>query len=154
MAGFFDLKTRMDLLHKLEREYAKLEQDDEDIDAAYNFFATAENMPEWIKGGGRKGKRFKHTIQQQELLLTLVNELATGAKHFTSDKLKPAVRSMTRGGWIDSDWIESGWVEMPLIVHLSPEQATQLGQEEMHVRDLAGRVLAFWQAYLGSAQPP
>jgi hypothetical protein len=65
MAGFFDLKTPMDLLHKLERDYAKLQQDDEDVDAAYNFFATAENMPEWVKGGGRKGKAFKHTIQQQ-----------------------------------------------------------------------------------------
>jgi hypothetical protein len=154
MAGFFDLKTPVDLLCKLKRDYAKLEQDDGDIDAAYNFFATAENMPEWVKGGGRQGKRFKHMLQQQELLLTLVNELATGAKHFTSDKHRPAVPSMTRGGWVEPGWIEPGWVEMPLVVHLSQTQATQLGQEELHVRDLAGRVLAFWQAYLGSAPPP
>jgi hypothetical protein len=71
-------------LHKLERDYAKVQQDDEDIDAAYNFFATAENMPEWIKGGGRKGKAFKRAIQQQELILTLVNELMIGEPTFSS----------------------------------------------------------------------
>jgi hypothetical protein len=45
------------------------------------FFVTAENLPEWVQG-----KVFKHKIQQQETLLTVSNELATGAKHFTSGK--------------------------------------------------------------------
>jgi hypothetical protein len=58
MRGFFDLQTPEHLLRKLERDYARLAQVPEDVDAAYNFFATAENMPEWVKGGGRKGKAF------------------------------------------------------------------------------------------------
>jgi hypothetical protein len=43
---FFELQTATDLLCKLERECARLEQDPEDGDHGHNFVATAENMPE------------------------------------------------------------------------------------------------------------
>ena len=147
--GFFDLQMATDLLCKLEREYARLEQDPDDVDHAYNFFATAENMPEWIKGGGRKGKAFKHAIQQQQLILTLCNELATGAKHFTPGKQNPAVVSAAREGYVAPGYVAPGYVAAPLTVRLNPQQATKLRQEAMNVLELASQVLTFWQRYLG-----
>jgi hypothetical protein len=146
--GFFDLQTATDLLRKLEREYARLEQNPEDVDYAYNFFATAENMPEWIKGGGRTGKAFKHAIQQQQLILTLSNELATGAKHFISGKQNPAVASAAREGYVAPGYVAPGYVAAPLTVRLNPKQATQFGQEAMNVLELASQVLTFWRRYL------
>jgi hypothetical protein len=154
MRGFFDLQTPEDLLHKLEREYAQLQQNPEDVDLAYNFFITAENMPEWVKGGGRKGKAFKHKIQQQEIVLIIGHELATGAKHVSSGSQRPAVRAATREGWVASGWVAPGWVAAPLIVRLSPEQATAVGQEAVNMLELASRVLAFWQQYLRGPSMP
>jgi hypothetical protein len=140
--GFFELQTAEDLLHKLERDYARLQQDPDDVDHAYNFFATAENMPEWVKN-----KAFKHKIQQQEILLLICNELATGAKHFTSGKQRPAVAATARYGYVKEGYVQPGYVRAQLIVHLDPDQAAELGHEAIDVRDLASQVLAFWQQY-------
>jgi hypothetical protein len=140
------LKTAADLLHKLERDYARLQQDPDNVDAAYNFFVTAENLPEWVKD-----KAFKHKIQQQETLLTICNELATGAKHFTSGKQRPAVAAATRYGYVEEGYVEPGYVRDQLIVYLNPDQAAQLGHEAIDVRDLASQVPVFWQQYVSEA---
>jgi hypothetical protein len=149
MHGFFDLQRATDLLGKLERDYARLQQDSEDVDLAYNFFVTAENMPEWVKD-----KAFKHVIQQQELILTLCNELTTGAKHVTAGKEKPAIASAERDRYVEEGYIEPGYFEEPLLVRLSPTRATQRGQEAIDVLTLAGEVLAFWQRELRKVPPP
>jgi hypothetical protein len=154
MRGFFDLQTPEHLLRKLERDYARLAQVPEDVDAAYNFFATAENMPEWVKGGGRKGKAFKHIIQQQYLILTRCNELAMGAKHFTSGKLKPAITETRYEGMFARGVFEPGIYEAWLSIRLSPEQAAQRGEDAIDARTLAGEVLAFWQRYLTGGRSP
>jgi hypothetical protein len=148
MRGFFDLQTPQDLLHKLQRDYAQLRQVPEDVEAAYNFFATAENMPEWVQGGGRRGKTFKRQIQQRHLILTLVNELATGAKHFTSDRQKPAIAETRYEGVFERGIFEPGIYEAWLSIRLSPKQAAQRGQATIDALTLAGEVLAFWQAWL------
>ena len=149
MEGFFELQTAEDLLHKLERDYARLQQDPDDVDAAYNFFVTAENLPEWVKD-----KAFKHKIQQQETLLTICHELATGAKHFTSGKQRPAVAAAARYGYAEEGYVQPGYVRAQLIVHLNPDQAGQLGHEAIDVRDLARQVLAFWQQYVSGTSAP
>jgi hypothetical protein len=154
MRGFFDLQTPEDLLCKLERDYAQLHQVPEDVDAAYNFFATAENMPEWVKGGGKRGKTFKHQIQQQHLILTLCNELATGAKHFTSTKQKPAITETKYEGVFEREVFEPGVFEAWLSIRLSPEQAAKRGKDTIDALTLAGEVLAFWQQQLRGTSGP
>ena len=153
MRGFFDLQTPEHLLRKLERDYAQLQQVPDDVDAAYNFFATAENMPEWVKEGGKRGKTFKHQIQQQHLILTLCNQLATGAKHITSDKQKPAVAETRHEGVLERGICEPGIYEAWLSIRLSPEQAVQRGEDTIGALTLAGEVLAFWQQHL-TGDPP
>lgn len=147
--GFFELRKAMDLLHKLEWDYAQLQQDPENVYLAYNFFVTAENMPEWVQD-----KPFKHKIQQQKLILTLVNELATGAKHMTSGKQKPAIDSATRARYVAEGYVKPGYFKEPLVVRLSPEQAATRGQDTIDVLTLAGEVLACWQQYLQTPPSP
>lgn len=141
--GFFELQTPENLLRKLEWDYTQLQQDHENVNFAYNFFVTVENMPEWVKN-----KAFKHAIQQQELILTICNDLATGPKHVTLNKQKPAVASAAREGWVKPGWVKRDGVAAPLIVRLSPEQAAKRGQEAIDVLTLAGEVLTFWQQYV------
>jgi hypothetical protein len=148
MEGFFELQTPEDLLRKLERDYARLQQVPEDTDVAYNFFVTAENMPEWVKGGGKRGKTFKLQIQQQHLILTLCHELATGAKHFTSGTQKPAVAETRYEGVYARGIYEPGIYEACLSIVLSPEQAAQRGGDTIDALTLAGEVLVFWQRHL------
>ena len=147
--GFFELQTAMDLLRKLEWDYTQLQQDSENVYLAYNFFVTAENMPEWVKD-----KAFKHRIQQQKLILTLVNELATGGKHMTSGKKKPAIDSATRDRYVAEGYVKRGYFKEPLVVRLSPEQAAKRGQDTIDVLTLAGEVLAHWQQYLQAPASP
>jgi hypothetical protein len=149
MPGFFDLQTAADLLRKLERDYMRLQQTPDDVDAAYNFFVTAENMPEWVKD-----KSFKYRIQQQHVILTLCNELATGAKHFTSNKKKPAVAETRYEGVFERGVFESGIFEAGLSIRLSPEQAKQRGEGAIDALTLAGEVLAFWQQHLKRPSAP
>jgi hypothetical protein len=147
--GFFELRKGMDPLHKLEWDYVQLQQDTENVYLAYNFFVTAENMPEWMKD-----KTFKHKIQQEKLLLTLVNELATGAKHMTSGKKKPAIDSAKRDRYVAEGYVKCGDVMEPLVVRLSTAQAAKRGQDTIDVFTLAGEVPAFWQQYLQAPPSP
>jgi hypothetical protein len=95
-----------------------------------------------------------HKIQQQETLLTICHELATGAKHFTSGKQRPAVAAALRYRCVKEGYVQPGYVRAPLIVHLNPDQAAQLGHEAIDVRDLASHVLAFWQQHVSETSAP
>jgi len=46
--GFFDLQTPEHLLRKLEWEYARWEPDHLNVYLAWNFFITAEHLPDWL----------------------------------------------------------------------------------------------------------
>ena len=48
MYKFFDLQTPKDLLRKLKREYDRWKADPLNVDLAWNFFVTAEHLPDWI----------------------------------------------------------------------------------------------------------
>jgi hypothetical protein len=135
MEGFFELQTPEDLLRKMERDYARLQQ-------------VPEDTPEWVKGGGKRGKTFKLQIQQQHLTLTLCHELATGSKHFTPGTQKPAVAETRYEGVYARGIYEPGIYEACLSIVLSPEQAAQRGGDTIDALTLAGEVLVFWQRHL------
>jgi hypothetical protein len=83
--GLFTLRTSEDLLHKLEWEYAQWQQDPLNAYAAWNFFVTAEHLPDWLAraGGPRLPKGFSYgRLKQQESLLRICSHLANGGKHF------------------------------------------------------------------------
>jgi hypothetical protein len=48
MHGFFELTTPHHLLQKLTREYEEWKKDPLNVDRAWNFFVTAEHLPDWL----------------------------------------------------------------------------------------------------------
>jgi hypothetical protein len=67
MEGFFDLQTPEHLLHKLEWEYTQWQDDPLNTYRAWNFFVTAEHLPDWIaRTGPRLPKGFSINDFKQE----------------------------------------------------------------------------------------
>ena len=72
------MRSPADLRDKLRRDYARLAAHPGDADLAFNFFATADRLPDWLypEGDGRR------TGIRNLPLLALCSALATGAAHF------------------------------------------------------------------------
>jgi hypothetical protein len=111
MEGFFDLRTPTDLLRKLEREYEHWKADPLNTDLAWNFFITAEHLPDWLAraGGPRLPTGFSYgNIKREKPLLRLCSHLASGGKHFTPRKKEHQSVTSTRQreGWVKGGWIK------------------------------------------------
>jgi hypothetical protein len=163
MYKFFDLQTPRDLLRKLEREYDRWKADPWSVDLAWNFFVTAEHLPDWIyyqdmptSGmkrpdllGGKKLRDFKHA----QFETRICSHLANGGKHFHLDdpNLNSVAATRREGAWGSSPYGTEAWGGGPtLIIDLTPdEQATRCD-----ALTLAAQVLAFWQRRLGKGSGP
>ena len=95
MTGAFGLETPQDLLRKLQRELDRLRASPDDQDVAFNFFVTAEQMPDWLYPGNTN-KKTREAIRNSEHLLQVVSHLASSSKHF--DKLSAHHKSVERSG--------------------------------------------------------
>jgi hypothetical protein len=144
LAQFFDLETPKDLLQKLEREYAHLQDGPGDVDTALSFFVTAVRLPEWIKN-----RSYKLSLQQKELIVQICDGLANCGKHGVSERKKPAVLGTEYDSYCDRDVFEPDVVEASLEVTLTLEAAQALGIEgqKTDVPTITTRVLEFWKAH-------
>jgi hypothetical protein len=161
---FFDLKTPEDLLRKLEREYDGWKAAPLNVDLAWNFFVTAEHLPDWIyyqdmpiSGTARPDlldgqTPNDFTRDRARPLLRICSHLANGGKHFhlrdrNLTSVERTVRENTR--WIDPRWVAPEWVgEQPALrVYLAPDEQAALGRGSADVNALwlAVRVLEFWR---------
>lgn len=161
---FFDLKDPRNLLRKLEREYDRWKADPLNVDFAWNFFVTAEHLPDWIYYqdmpttgterpdllDGQKPYDFKMALMRPAL--RICSHLANGAKHFHLTNINltsvgDTVREMT--GYIEDGYIEDDYFaeELMLRVHLTPQEQTALGRDSADVDALAlaSWVLEFWR---------
>jgi hypothetical protein len=137
------LTNARDLLEKLRHDFTRIRKDRHDPYAAFDFFVTAEHMPEWCN---------TPTVKSEEPLLRVVSHLANGAKHFrATDSRHKSVKGVGlrkgvfNAGIFQADVFDTGG----LFVELSGEEATLLG-EKIEVHDLARKVLAFWETRLAS----
>jgi hypothetical protein len=157
---FFTLQTHRDLLRKLERDYERWEADPLNADLAWNFFVTAEHLPDWIyyqdmptSGKSRPdlldGKTpYNFKMDRAHPELRICSHLANGGKHFHLGNTNLTSVAGTRQ---QAGWIEPGWVELPaLLVDLSPDEQQALSSPSASVDalSLAADVVAFWQARL------
>ncbi|PSL16780.1 hypothetical protein CLV44_101179 [Marinobacterium halophilum] len=71
------LQTPSDLLKKLKHDFNRLENSPGDVYVAFDFFVTAEQMPDWIDD---RSIRKKHNV------LTILSHIANCAKHFKVDR--------------------------------------------------------------------
>jgi hypothetical protein len=165
MEGLFGLQTPDHLLHKLEREHERWKADPLNVDLAWNFFVTAEHLPDWLAHRGpRTLEGFSITkFKRAQPLTRICANLANGAKHFIprvkpEERLNTSVERTARemSGYVEEGYVEEGYVgEEPVLrVYLTPDEWAALRQEDSRVTAaeidalrLAALVLTFWQQY-------
>lgn len=138
-----DLQTARDLLGKLGRDNGRIRRDPAGADAAFDFFVTAEHMPEWFYRGDTKRA---NRLRNKYMLLRVVSHLASGAKHFHATAPQHhSVRDVRhqpgafQRGTFQADAFDVGY----LAVELNGPEAHKYGKQ-VDVRVLAAHVLTFW----------
>ena len=137
---FFDLKTPADLFRKLEGDLAALEASYQDTRIAFNFFVTAEHLPDWL------GKR---DLIRQDAFLKIVSHIASGAKHFNLDDPRHhSVTSTEKSRYMEEGYIERGYYHEPLLIHLSPDEAREMNTPTIDAVTLGRQVIEFWRQHI------
>lgn len=142
--GSFCLSTPAHLLKKLEHDFERVRINRMDAYAAFDFFVTAEHMPDWLYP---TDVSMRKELRQQPLL-AVVSHIASSAKHFeTRDARHDSVINLQNSfGPSMSQWAING--PPGLFVVVAPEYAVAIGigGRPTAVR-LARKVLDFWQEY-------
>ena len=78
MEGLFNLRTLEDLLRKLEWEYAQWQKGPSNTYVAWNFFVTAEHLPDWLaQADCRLPKDLPYKFKRKTPLLRICSHLAS-----------------------------------------------------------------------------
>lgn len=142
---FFELTTPLQLFQKMQDDLVALKQSGHDQRIAFNFFVTAEHLPDWL---GLREKVKRHA------LLRVVSHLANGAKHFNLDlKRHRSVEKTSVYRLIAPGYVGPGYVEEPLLVFLAEEEAKELGTNVIDALELGKRVLEFWAPFVHDETP-
>jgi hypothetical protein len=162
MKGLFELQTFAQLLHKREWEYAQWHNEPLNLYHAWNFFVTAEHLPDW---GAKTGHGLLRGIsyrpfKQNKPLLRICSHLASGSRHLIPKpsqhtSVDRTVRELR--GYVDDDYVEDDSIgeEPMLVVYLTSKEVTALPEAGFPITTpdiealwLATQVLKFWQQYL------
>lgn len=139
--GLFSLRTPRDLLRKLEADYKRLRSaypaSLEAQYAAFDFFVTAEHLPDWLyRSTG--GSLTSHRAYPQG---AVVSHVASGGKHFRVDTSRHTTAKDTRstpGAFQANAFQLSAFQTSRLVIDL--EDGTTLD-----VLDVATNTLGHWQ---------
>ncbi len=74
-----ELQTPKNLLDKLKFDFERIKANPVDVYAAFDFFVTAEHVPDWVGD---------ISIKSKFPLLQVVSHIANGAKHFQATNSK------------------------------------------------------------------
>jgi hypothetical protein len=165
MDAFFEMNEAVDLLHKLEREYERWKADPLNVDFAWNFFVTAEHLPDWMgrthQGPPLLGRENIGTFKADRPLLRVCSQIANGGKHLVADpKRHTSVDRTVRevSGYIEAGYIEDGYyAEEPMLrVYLTPDEVAALGRDAADVDALwlANRIMEFYRAWFALHAKP
>ncbi len=155
--GIFRLKTAADLFVKLRHDHSEVASHPSDSSVCFNFFVTAEHLPEWHCCGDAQAAA---ALKRRHALLRVCSHLANGAKHFETKARHTAVQSTHSsvivapvsysGGQREAAHPAPNAVQPEVFfVNLDRPEAKELGASSISVTDLADRVMHFWQQHLG-----
>ncbi|BCO33178.1 hypothetical protein TspCOW1_32810 [Thiohalobacter sp. COW1] len=137
--GFLHLTNSLSLFEKLKYDFNELEKDSNDAYKAFNFFVTAEHLPDWV--GDTK-------IKDNNPYLRVSSHLATGAKHFkVTNPKKASVSNTAIDVYVEDGYVHDGYFETVLTLVLTDKEAKELGVTSIPVMALAEEVLSFWKKY-------
>lgn len=143
MKGIFSLKTPEALIKKLFTDYELFAKKPSDPYLAFNFFITAEHIPDWI---GDK------SLKKSNAILRICSHIANGAKHFEVNRHN-SVTNTEKVLYVDSGYVEEGYFEEPLMIYLSADEAKELGFEYCEAIKVAELVRNFWAEYFPDIEP-
>jgi hypothetical protein len=160
MKGLFELKAPDDLFKKLQHDYEDFEKAPLDQYAAFNFFLTAEHIPDWLYPG-KSNKKKRENTRKGKVLLQICSHLATGAKHFQPEakQHQSVVSSARRGGTFGANTFASGtfatrtFPKNNLIVELKGDAEKLLGPR-IRALELAMMILDFWSNQFSTPPSP
>ena len=151
--GIFSLRTPLDLLGKLEADFRRMQLSDPHDQAAhyaaFDFFVTAEHLPDWVKhhSGGSL------TLHRRYDDGALVSHIASGAKHFhvEDERHKKAKGTAIAGSFhswsfSSSSFSPSSFDTSRLVVQLESGGAVD-------VLVVAERVIDHWRGVLNGEVP-
>jgi|RhiMethySRZTD1v2_1073278.scaffolds.fasta_scaffold218380_2 hypothetical protein len=144
--GFFSLQTPEDLLGKLEADFNRFcEANPTSVDAqyaAFDFFVTAEHLPDWLSRT-RGGSLTQHRTCPDG---ALISHVANGAKHFRVDPQRHTTVRDTRShpGVFDPNVFDPLVFDVPRLV-LDLENGISIA-----VMEVAKRVVDHWRSVLCS----
>jgi len=147
--GAVGLQTPQDLLRKLQHDFARVQQDERDVYAAFDFFVTAHHMLDWLHPGD-KGARLAELHSSQ--LVMACAHLANGAKHFVLRPHHQAVTDVHIAGsghfgarHFAAATFRSALNTPRLVVEFDGEAAIEMGSW-LPLRDFAAKVLQHWES--------
>lgn len=144
--GFFELRSPLDLLEKLRHDYDRLCERPHDQYAAFDFFVTAEHLPEWLsKAQCSPSSKDART----RAIRNICGHLANGAKHFTVNDARHnsiAHADVARATYGEAVYGQVAYGEQ-LWIELEGEEAEVLGRSAWTVIELAGLILSHWTAH-------
>ena len=139
MEGFLSLTTPEELFDKLTHDIEQFREDPSNSYKAYNFFVTAEHLPDWV---GDRG------IKDKNPYLRISSHLATGAKHFTvTNPKKCSINGTSIDVYVEEGYVEDGCIEVIRNIQLQEEEAQILGVSEISVQELTEEVFSYWCKY-------
>jgi hypothetical protein len=134
MKGIFDLTTADGMFRKLSVEFERFKTDSNDTYQAFNFFVTAEHIPDWLD---------EKYLRKQEPLLRICSHIANGAKHFVVNR-HSAVIVTEKVKYAEDGYFAEDYVEEPLIIQLSESEAQAIGKKSIRALDLAELIVDYW----------
>jgi len=171
-AGMFSMKTAKDFYQKLQKDFERLREKPGDPHICFDFFVTAEHLPEWHCGallGIRPNssteaeledlKKEAGKLRRSHPCLKMCSHLANNAKHFVATtKRHDSVESTTTMNIVSLD-LGTGTARTPqtafsIICGQDDAQALNLRDgQAISVIELGRRILDFWQDRLFPSQP-
>ena len=136
-----ELQTPKDLLAKLHCDFERIKANPLDVYAAFDFFVTAEHIPDWIND---------IPIKKKVPLLKIVSHIANGAKHFkATDSQHKSVKNIhKKKGAFQAGAFQSNAFDIgDLMIELKGDEAKQFGSA-ISVRELAEKVIQYWIAQI------
>ena len=152
--GIFTLKSDRDLFGKLQRDLEQLRASPANSDACFNFFVTAEHLPEWHFEANSKAAA---DLRLDHAIFRVCSQIANGGKHFkathrrhTSAVATHEVITIDPSGRPVSPGRKS---PREFFIRLDTQETEELGTRKISVLDLAERIVDFWKTELGEAGP-
>jgi hypothetical protein len=150
--GIFELKTVCDLFRKLESDLELLQRNPVDSSLLFNFFVTAEHMPEWLYRGDTNRAA---SLRKGHAILRVCSHIASGGKHFqVKDKRHTSVAGTNESVVlrVQPDLVARG-SPIPVrygrqfVIGIDSTEAQELGAE-ISAEELAQQLVDFWRKEL------